>query len=1037
MSIETDSVHPTGPARTEDLLVHAAWVRGVAYALVRDAATADDLVQETWLAALKRPPELGRPLRPWLGAVVRNLVRQRRRGEARRERREETVATRRAENALPTPAELAERLEAQQMLAAHVKELAEPFRATVLLRYFEGISAAEIAKRQGEPAGTVRWRLKRGLELLRERLDAEHDGDRRAWALALCPIAVLPDPKVGGGPGTGLVAAAVEGVVAMSFGAKIVMGGAAGLAALLLLAVSVNAVFGGAGGETAPTAPVEVSFRPESDVRADRRRVERGPDAPVATEESAPIDEGPVAPVAVLTTLEGRALDEHGGPLAGVRVREQLGEETVTGADGRFVLSSAVFEGMRTIEVRLTAPARAKAVTDVPVTRGETSYVGDIELAPGGTISGRVLDADRRPVAGAWVGGASEDEISSPYAMRRRMHQWSLRERDSVVTGSDGTFTLTGVRAGTRRIWAGGDTYLATLSGPIEVRAGVESYGVELVLDKLAEEDVISGRVVAPDGTPLPDAQLRYSYDSGWSGSGSGTMSLERDGTFLLILTHDTDYSFSASDREDRWGGISIADVAPGTRDLELRLPENRYVSVVVVDRAGARVSEFQATTYDPKNAILFGLYDSADGAPGGARIRVPAQAFHVKVEADGFDAGLAGPFSADAVPETIRVQLDALPGMRGNVTLDGLPVAGAKVGAHLAVAVDQSFVHNGFPTRWQPSAEESTVTAEDGTFALTVRTAGRYVIRVESEGVAPFEIGPFTYDPAAGRGALDAKLSTGGTIEGVVDVDAGRGPAGTIVGISRAVGHPVSQRVGPDGLYRFDHLTPGEWEVRRLDEDIVAGNSSSTTTRGEFRPNWSCTVRDGAVTTHDLVASYEKRVTLKARVRVNGEGAAGWLVSLLEGTDEARSSAASVELGYEGDGELAATRAGSFRVLVTSSRGPLYVMRDVNLEEGENRVELDIDLGSASICGVPSRKNETPASGLALVWLGDDGWFALVPLLADKKGFVEVAEIPAGVVHIRRLDHESFVADPATWPIVSELTVPSGGTVELNLDEN
>ena len=88
-------------------------------------------------------------------------------------------------------AELTARAETQQCVGRAVLALEESLRETVLLRYFEGLSAAEIARRTGTPAGTVRWRLKRGLEELRHTLDEEH-GDRRAWCLLLLPLAREP-----------------------------------------------------------------------------------------------------------------------------------------------------------------------------------------------------------------------------------------------------------------------------------------------------------------------------------------------------------------------------------------------------------------------------------------------------------------------------------------------------------------------------------------------------------------------------------------------------------------------------------------------------------------------------------------------------------------------------------------------------------------------------------------------------------------------------------------------------------------------------
>jgi len=70
-----------------------------------------------------------------------------------------------------------------------VMQLEEPYRSTVLLRYLDGVSAAEIARRQGISPPAVRQRLARAVEKLRILMDAMSGGDREAWSLALIPIA--------------------------------------------------------------------------------------------------------------------------------------------------------------------------------------------------------------------------------------------------------------------------------------------------------------------------------------------------------------------------------------------------------------------------------------------------------------------------------------------------------------------------------------------------------------------------------------------------------------------------------------------------------------------------------------------------------------------------------------------------------------------------------------------------------------------------------------------------------------------------------
>ncbi len=153
----------------EALLAESDWVRRLAESLVHDKTVADDIVQQTWLAALKRPPATDRPLRPWLRTVVENFVKMRGRGEAARTSREQAASR---PEGIDSSEGLVARVETQRMLGGLVLELEEPFRTTVILRYYEGLSSAEIARRTGAPEGTVRWRLKRGLEMMRERLPA-------------------------------------------------------------------------------------------------------------------------------------------------------------------------------------------------------------------------------------------------------------------------------------------------------------------------------------------------------------------------------------------------------------------------------------------------------------------------------------------------------------------------------------------------------------------------------------------------------------------------------------------------------------------------------------------------------------------------------------------------------------------------------------------------------------------------------------------------------------------------------------------------
>ena len=198
-------------------LQHADWVRSLALELVRDASAADDLAQEAWLAFVKAKPDTDRPLRPWLGRVLRNAAALRQRGGGNRENRERLVA-RRESDGEDSAEDVVLRAEQQRHIAGKVLALPEPYRSTLLLRYYDGLTPEQIAKKRGVPGATVRTHLRRGLERLRLELVEEHDGDVRAWLAAVMPVAWGVE-AVPVGVGLGGVAVGLGAVLALVLGA--------------------------------------------------------------------------------------------------------------------------------------------------------------------------------------------------------------------------------------------------------------------------------------------------------------------------------------------------------------------------------------------------------------------------------------------------------------------------------------------------------------------------------------------------------------------------------------------------------------------------------------------------------------------------------------------------------------------------------------------------------------------------------------------------------------------------------------------------
>jgi RNA polymerase sigma factor (sigma-70 family) len=217
------------PPLTADVLVaHGEWLRRLAFYLLRDDADADDVVQEAWEAALRSPPDPKRPMRPWLAQVVRNAVQSSRRASARRRAREL--------EALPeSPADAADvllaRLQLQEKIARLMVGLEEPYRTTLVLRFYDGQDATEIGRLCDVPAGTVRWRISEGVRRLRARLDGP-DPKTTDWRATLAPLtcaqsgAPAASPKPIRSPWFGVaaggtLAAVAAGVLMMALDARI------------------------------------------------------------------------------------------------------------------------------------------------------------------------------------------------------------------------------------------------------------------------------------------------------------------------------------------------------------------------------------------------------------------------------------------------------------------------------------------------------------------------------------------------------------------------------------------------------------------------------------------------------------------------------------------------------------------------------------------------------------------------------------------------------------------------------------------------
>jgi RNA polymerase sigma-70 factor (ECF subfamily) len=137
-----------------------------------DRASADDIVQETFIRAWRHLPQLrtdNRLIRPWLFRVARNLL----------------TDANRAARARPmiVPGDLTweagtdsglDGVLDRQLLSAAFRHLSPAHQTVLLETFYRGGTTAAVARKLGIPHGTARSRLHYALDALRQQLQ-EHD----------------------------------------------------------------------------------------------------------------------------------------------------------------------------------------------------------------------------------------------------------------------------------------------------------------------------------------------------------------------------------------------------------------------------------------------------------------------------------------------------------------------------------------------------------------------------------------------------------------------------------------------------------------------------------------------------------------------------------------------------------------------------------------------------------------------------------------------------------------------------------------------
>lgn len=155
---------------------YGALVFSVSLRVLYDRQLAEDVTQEVFLRLWRRPGSYdsarGRFI-SWLMSVTRNRAideRRRLKRRGRLEERDDVVPELPSEGRFRDPLEEAALAEERRALREAMTRLPPPQREVLDLAYFAGLTQVEIAQRTGQPLGTVKTRVRLGMQKLRESL---------------------------------------------------------------------------------------------------------------------------------------------------------------------------------------------------------------------------------------------------------------------------------------------------------------------------------------------------------------------------------------------------------------------------------------------------------------------------------------------------------------------------------------------------------------------------------------------------------------------------------------------------------------------------------------------------------------------------------------------------------------------------------------------------------------------------------------------------------------------------------------------------
>ena len=541
-------------------------------------------------------------------------------------------------------------------------------------------------------------------------------------------------------------------------------------------------------------------------------------------------------------TVRGRVIDaDNGEPVSGASIEFTQGNQWgwspssgVSGEDGTFLVED-VEAGSYTVKVRAAGFALLELAGQT-IEAGKTLDLGDLKVDHGLTLTGMVTNADRQPVAGAYL---RLSEI--PQGMT--WGSWG-QEIGSTTSNEDGSYSLSGASVGEWRLTVTADGYA---SSEQKVKISGPGQSVNIQLEK---GGTITGRVTDANGNPVKDVSVscvnhnEQAY-SLWKsqpttmfgmlfGAAKNNANTAEDGTFRLENVAAGDYLLVAGTANE---SLAFKD--------NIRVENDREVSAGDIKFGGKGAARITITedgvpvptmTVKVSENMGFGGMSNFQGVTDGMGVAfiesIPAGTYYIRTDRD------EGTFDTDMlskrrivikVGETAEVTVELRP--KDGVYLHGKLTMNGK-----ATLADIILIGTGD----RADVVKTTKPVEGGFYEFVGLKPGSYVLHArESDSKVTAKASLTLTQPGDVPFDRDFK---GYVVSGVVNTPDNSAAQRTSVSLS--INHLVNEkpeyaqwlrgRATPDadGKFRMEDVTPGTYVITASLDGV--GQASTQVTIGE-----------------------------------------------------------------------------------------------------------------------------------------------------------------------------------------------------------